>query len=101
VESLAEWAKQKEITRGCTEVASFTSFDYTRLKHKNVADCVEALIGAYFNNGGLDSAARVIEWLGLRGPSKKNDEFCVYKVHKKIRWPIVSFQVERNHLNSK
>ncbi|KAM7275451.1 hypothetical protein ACFE04_017317 [Oxalis oulophora] len=35
------------------------------LVSKTIADCVEALIGAYYVSGGLDAAIHVMKWLGL------------------------------------
>lgn len=32
---------------------------------KTIADCVEALIGAYYIVGGLNSAVSVMKWLGI------------------------------------
>ncbi|XP_022132011.1 endoribonuclease Dicer homolog 3a isoform X2 [Momordica charantia] len=32
---------------------------------KTIADCVEALIGAYYVNAGIDAALHVIKWLGI------------------------------------
>ena len=32
---------------------------------KTIADCVEALIGAYYVGGGLTAALHVMQWLGM------------------------------------
>lgn len=32
---------------------------------KTIADCVEALIGAYYVGGGLNAALHVMKWLGI------------------------------------
>lgn len=47
---------------------SHTTFTHSSIADKCVADSIEALIGAYFMNGSLDGAFRIMEWLGLRGP---------------------------------
>lgn len=39
---------------------------------KSLADCVEALIGVYFLNGGIDSALRIMQWIGLQGPGQNS-----------------------------
>lgn len=50
----------------CTsEISSCT---HEAVSDKSIADCVEALIGAYYTNGGIDAALRVMYWIGLKGP---------------------------------
>lgn len=43
-------------------------YSYSKLKQKDVADCVEALIGAYYTTGGEAAALKVMKWLGVCGP---------------------------------
>jgi len=44
-----------------------TSYTHSKMKQKSIADGVEALIGAYYVNGGIGSAVRFMDWIGLRG----------------------------------
>lgn len=41
-------------------------FLYRRITDKGVADCVEALIGAYTVSGGLQGGINFMKWLGIR-----------------------------------
>lgn len=45
-----------------------TTFTHSNIGDKSVADCIEAIIGAYFVNGGIDSALRIMDFIGMRGP---------------------------------
>jgi len=49
------------------------TYTSARLGDKNIADCLEALVGAYFTHGGLWSAARVMTWLGLQAPTASGE----------------------------
>jgi endoribonuclease Dicer len=49
-----------------------TSYTHSRIGNKSVADCVEALIGAYYLSGGLAGALKFMAWMGLRGPTNEN-----------------------------
>ena len=35
------------------------------IRDKSVADCVEALIGAFFEHGGIEQALKIMKWFGI------------------------------------
>lgn len=54
---------------GCQfEIKSHTTYTHSRIGDKSLADSMEAIIGAYYVNGGLDGAFLIMNWLELRGP---------------------------------
>lgn len=42
------------------------NFLYQKVADKGVADCVEALIGAYVVAGGIEAGLKFLQWLGLK-----------------------------------
>ncbi|XP_021945451.1 endoribonuclease Dicer [Folsomia candida] len=48
-----------------------TSYTHSRLGDKSIADCVEALIGAYYLSGGISGALNLMNWIGLRAPTNE------------------------------
>jgi hypothetical protein len=71
-EALLQWAKTEY--PNAKPSSSNTCYTHSEFGDKSVADGVEALIGAYYISGGLDSAARLMEWIGLRGPGPDNEK---------------------------
>jgi len=64
-----------------------TNYGYSKLREKDLADCVEALIGAYYVSGGQAGALHVMEWLGIRGPDREGNPvaFGTQTVHTPTR----------------
>ncbi|XP_021960857.1 endoribonuclease dcr-1 [Folsomia candida] len=48
-----------------------TSYTHSRLGDKSIADCVEALIGAYYLSGGISGALNLMNYIGLRAPTNE------------------------------
>ncbi|KAK1429456.1 hypothetical protein QVD17_11665 [Tagetes erecta] len=54
------------------------------LGSKTISDCVEALIGAYFVDGGLPGALHCMKWLGIScelDPSRVNEAIKIASLH--------------------
>ena len=65
---LQEWTSRKK--SDCVKIIPDVNVGYAhgRVGDKSIADCMEALIGAYFVSGGVGAALHVMKKLGLRGP---------------------------------
>jgi hypothetical protein len=63
---------REEVTRVPTKPTDSThiTLSHTRIGDKSIADCVEALIGAYFTSGGPNAALIFMDAFGLRAPSE-------------------------------
>ncbi|CAL8072085.1 unnamed protein product [Orchesella dallaii] len=70
-----------------------TNYTHSKIGDKSVADAVEALIGAYYMNGGIDGAIRIMEWLGLRAPKLDGSVSCYSR--STMLMPIESEEVIR------
>ncbi len=70
-----------------------TTYTHSRVGDKSVADCVEALIGAYFRNGGLDGAFRIMDYLGMRGPLENGS---AEKYSRKTAMPVLQSNLNSN-----
>ena len=49
-------------------------YAHGRVGDKSIADCMEALIGAYYVSGGVGSALHLMNRLGLRGPRNTEND---------------------------
>ncbi|KAL6217730.1 hypothetical protein ACLB2K_010947 [Fragaria x ananassa] len=59
-------------TENAVKVGKFCDKGHRWMNSKTIADCVEALIGAYYVGGGLFAALHLMKWLGIdseTGPS--------------------------------
>lgn len=50
------------------------NYYYHKTTDKGIADCIEALIGAYLISGGIESALKLMEWVGIKCPKTSTDE---------------------------
>jgi len=65
-----EALKEEFLQKGHTaNSAAHTTLTHTRLGDKNIADSVEALIGAYFTSGGPKCALHFMDAFNLRAPN--------------------------------
>lgn len=73
-----------------------TTYTHSKLGDKSIADGVEALIGAYYLNGGIDSAICFMDWVGLKGPTKDPNEVKPYKYIRDMPRVIPEYPITSN-----
>lgn len=59
------WIKNSKLMTQKLRLESAVTKGIDGLCSKTIADCVEALIGAYYVGGGLTAALHVMQWLGM------------------------------------
>lgn len=57
-------------TENAVKVGKFCDRGHRWMNSKTIADCVEALIGAYYVGGGLFAALHLMKWLGIDSETK-------------------------------
>ncbi|XP_045465316.1 endoribonuclease Dicer [Harmonia axyridis] len=68
------------------------------IKDKCVADAVEAILGTYLLNTGIDGCLKVVQWMGIIPPSEKIHELLLPPVPSAKLRPEVTLDEIKHHL---
>jgi endoribonuclease Dicer len=74
--------------------SSINTYTHAKIGEKSVADCVEALIGAYYLHGGMDSALHLMNWVGLRGPTSDPKVAHPYTHFKELQLEVPDYPAD-------